>query len=250
MSTSTAAARRKHGAKAGAAPGRDYEARMAFLEAQMEQLMAERYGRETDRERFAELSARAQAIGGGLERTFGFDEAGRIVAAETQRAQVNYRRPYWLTRNQHEPVIPATSYSLPRQFGKLELAVARDEQTYENCVRTVAYDAEEPVVKLMDDLAELERRLKTLAQKAGGSLELKSYNGKIYAYYYRYKRLKTATVFSSLLKHAPYHSSGKHRYTFWLPIDYALLRQLLEADAKVYAALPEEMRRPGYPADG
>lgn len=224
----------------------DYALRVRLLEAQMSQLMLEHYGRASDRERYDELRQRARALGGELEKTFCFDESGKVPAAMNGLARVSYRRSYWLMRE--EPGLIATvGYDLPRQFGQLELALVRDERTFQQKVRNLAYAGERPVARLMLEPA-LEPRLKKLAMEAGGSLELKAYNGKTYAYYYRYTRLKTATVFNSLLKHAPYHTSGKHRYTFWLPIDYVLLRQMLEKDAEIYAALPEEMRRPGYPA--
>ena len=44
----------------------DFELRMKLLEAQMERLMLERYGRTTDRERYEDLRVRARAVGGEL----------------------------------------------------------------------------------------------------------------------------------------------------------------------------------------
>lgn len=247
MLRSGTSAKRGRGAGLDArASERGYETRMALLEAQMEQLIAERYGRATDREHYEELRTRAQTIGGDLTREFGFDEAGQIIRAGSGSSRVTYRRPYWLARKADDPAAETVVCNLPRQFAKLEQTLAHDEQAYRACVQTLAYAKEPPALQLMEQ-SDFEARLKALAREAGGSLELKTWSGKTYAYYYRYKRLKTATVFSSLLTHSPYHTSGKHRYAFWLPVDYVLLRQLLEADAKIYAALPAGMKRPGYP---
>lgn len=243
MSGRTVTARTGRRARSNHAPS--YDERIAYLELQVRLLTEERYGRATDRARFEGLSDRAKAIGGELTKTFAFSEDGQISAA-ARSTQAIYRRPYWLTRKGDDPRTEIVAYDLPRQFVELELALARDEQIYQETVASLAYDKEPPVMKLMEWL-DFEPSLRALARKAGGSLELKAWNGKTYAYYYRYKRLKTATVFSSLLKHSPYHASGKHRYTFWLPVDYVLLRQLLEADAEIYAALPAGMKRPGYP---
>ncbi len=249
MKTQTVASRRRR-----SNPTQDFELRMRSLEAQMEQLMLERYGRVTDRERYEDLHARVRAVGGELERTFAFDEDGRIpagtgstVSGLSGSGRAIYRRPYWLVREAGELTATLT-FELPKQFAQLERAVARDEQTYQERIRSLAYASETPTLRMMTQ-ANFESRLQRLAREAGGSLELRVYNGKVYAYYYRYKRLKTATVFNSLLTHAPYHSTGKHRYTFWLPIDYVLLRQLLEKDAEIYAALPVEMRRSGPSKD-
>ena len=243
MREQTAAPKQQHGTSET-----DFELRMKLLEAQMERLMLERYGRTTDRERYEDLRARARAVGGELEKTFGFDEKGCVTAAISGSKCATYRRPYWLVREASE-LTATLAFDLPKQFARLERAIARDEQTYQERIRSLAYSDEIPAVWMMAR-ADFESRLQKLARTAGGGLELKTsrQDGKVYVYYYRYKRLKTATVFNSLLTHAPYHSTGKHRYTFWLPIDYVLLRQLLDRDAEIYAALPEEMRRPGYPA--
>lgn len=226
-----------------------FEVRMEWLERQMAQLILEQGARTSDQERYGELRARARAIGGELEKTFAFTADGQAPVDSVRSTQAAYRRPYWLTREDPSETAAVISGELPRQFWKLELAVARDERAYREKVETLAYADEEPAIRLMYS-ADFEGKLQKLARQAGGSLEVKAYDGKVRAYYYRYKRLKTATVFCSLLKYAPYHSSGKHRYAFWLPIDYVLLRRMLEKDAEIYAALPEEMRRPGYPASG
>lgn len=244
MSRQTATPRRPPRPRGGMTA--DYATRMEYLELQMRLLMEEHYGRVTDQARFAELCERAKAIGGELTRGFTFGDDGQIIAVASRLARATYRRPYWLTRKADDPATEIVAYDLPRQFAKLEQALLRDEQAYQKTIRTLAYDTEKPALELMRE-AEFEGRLRELARAAGGSLELKAWSGKTYAYYYRYKRLKTATVFSSLLTHLPYHTSGKHRYSFWLPVDYVLLRQLLEADAKIYATLPAEMKRTGYP---
>lgn len=244
MSRQTATPRRPPRPRGGMAA--DYATRMEYLELQMRLLMEEHYGRVTDQARFAELCERAKAIGGELTRGFAFGDDGQIIAVASRLTRATYRRPYWLTRKADDPATEIVAYDLPRQFAKLEQALLRDEQSYRAYIRVLAYEKEPPVLKLMEQ-PDFEARLQTLARKAGGGLELKTWSGKTYVYYYRYKRLKTATVFSSLLTHSPYHTSGKHRYTFWLPVDYVLLRQLLDADAKIYAALPAEMKRPGYP---
>ena len=235
----------KLGRRARPSCARSYDERMEALELQMRLLMEERYGRATDQARFEELRDRAKAMGGELTKTFAFDEAGQISAA-SRLPQATYRRPYWLTRKADDPMTETSVYDLPRQFAKLELTLTRDERIYQETIVSLAYGKEPPVIDLMEQPS-FEISLQERARKAGGSLELKIWNGKTYAYYYRYKRLKTATVFSSLLTHSPYHTSGKHRYTFWLPVDYVLLRHLLEADIALYAALPEEVKRPGYP---
>lgn len=243
MSGRTVAAKSERLARPSRA--RSYDERMEALELQMQLLMDERYGRVTDQVRFRELCDRAKAIGGELTKTFAFDEAGR-VSAKAELKLATYQRPYWLTRKADDPMTETSVYDLPRQFAKLELALTRDERVYQETIASLAYGKEPPAIGLMTQPG-FEISLQELARKAGGSLEMKAWNGKTYVYYYRYKRLRTKTVFSSLLTHLPYHTSGKHRYTFWMPVDYVLLRQLLEADAKIYAALPEEMKRPGYP---
>lgn len=244
MSKQTVAPRRPHRSKGGAA-AKDYAARMARLELQVQLLMEERYGQVSDRARYEGLCDQAKAIGGELTKTFAFDEDGRISAA-SRSTRATYRRPYWLTRKGDDPRTEIVAYDLPRQFVELELVLMHDERVYRETTTSLAYAKEPSVMKLMGQ-PDFEAGLQALARKAGGSLELKVWSGKTYVYYYRYKRLKTATVFSSLLKHSPYHTSGKHRYTFWLPVDYVLLRKLLKADAEIYAALPAEVKRPGYP---
>lgn len=196
------------------------------------------------RELFEELRSRAQAIGGELNKTFCFNEEGEI--AGTEPAKAYYRRPYWLAREATCLTTGTLTVTLPEQFGQLERAIARNEQLYLQQVRTLHYGHELPAVELMG-LSVFEQRLKELARRAGGDVVVKCYEGKTYAYYYRYTRLKTATVFYSPLRHQPHHSPGRHRYTFWLPIDYVLLRQMLEQDALLYAQLPPDMQRVGFP---
>lgn len=244
MSKRMATPRRPPRSRGGSAA--DYAARMEYLELQMRLLMEEHYGRVTDQVRFTELHERAKAIGGEITREFAFGDDGQISAVTTKPTRATYRRPYWLTRKADDPAAEVVVCDLPRQFAKLERALAKDEREYQKTIKSLAYDGEPPAIGLMKQPG-FEAGLQKLARKAGGGLGLQVWNGKTYAYYYRYKRLKTETVFSSPLKHLPYHTTGKHRYSFWLPVDYVLLRQLLEADAKIYAALPAEVKRPGYP---
>ncbi len=91
----------------------DFELRMKLLEAQMERLMLERYGRATDRERYEDLRARARAVGGELEKTFGFDEKGCVTAAISGSKCATYRRPYWLVREASE-LTATLAFDLPK----------------------------------------------------------------------------------------------------------------------------------------